>query len=229
MARFSSFDPIEERTLADIVTARIRRAIVEGDLAPGERLTEPVLADSFGVSRSPVREALYRLKREGLITGSAAYYVWDPAPADVFEVFSLQRALECLALEWAVDALTEEDLLELKGLVDRGLFERDGDAPVSLVAFFDTERRFYQRICRRSGHRRLLEWWEQLVTLQAVLVSSCAKSRECSGLQGAPQAYHALLVALERRDLSGVRRANRALSDLFFDGIRRALPSEKRR
>ena len=55
------------RNLADEITHQLRRAIVEGEIQPGSALAEPVLAEKFGASRAPVREALIALEREGLV------------------------------------------------------------------------------------------------------------------------------------------------------------------
>ena len=56
-----------KRSLSDEVVVRLRDAIVNAKIAPGERLREEILASSMGVSRGPVREAIQRLEREGLV------------------------------------------------------------------------------------------------------------------------------------------------------------------
>lgn len=59
--------PASRRSLSDDVVDRLRTGIVRGNFEPGQHLTEAMLAEAFGVSRGPVREALAQLAREGLV------------------------------------------------------------------------------------------------------------------------------------------------------------------
>jgi len=91
------------RVLADEVTDDLRDAIVSHELEPGRKLTEDELAAQLGVSRGPVREALMRLEREGLVVierhRGATIASWNRQ--DIEEIYSLRGALEELAIEWA--------------------------------------------------------------------------------------------------------------------------------
>jgi len=92
------------RVLADVVTDDLRDAIISHELEPGRRLAEDDLANQMGVSRGPVREALARLEREGLVVierhKGARIASWGRS--DVEEIFSLRLVLEQLAIEWAI-------------------------------------------------------------------------------------------------------------------------------
>jgi DNA-binding GntR family transcriptional regulator len=126
--------PPIKRSLADDVAGRVREAILSGQLAPDESLTETMLSEMMGVSRGPVREALRHLEREGLVvvgrTGRTS--VARLSYQDLEEVFSLRKALEQLAIEYACMRSTPEDIDELQSVVntmaatiERGISEKE--------------------------------------------------------------------------------------------------------
>jgi DNA-binding GntR family transcriptional regulator len=149
-------------TLADDVTERMRDAILSGQLAPEARLSEATLSKLMGVSRGPVREALARLEREGLIvvgrTGRAS--VARLSREDLDEVFSLRRTLERLAVEYACKRATPQDLDALQAVVDmmaaviaRGISEKEAA---------ELDLRFHDVIYNASRHQRLIATWTTL-------------------------------------------------------------------
>lgn len=106
--------------LRDVVFNTLRQAILTGELKPGERLMEIHLADRLGVSRTPIREAIHKLEREGLVTiiprrGAEVAQITEKSMNDVLEV---RRALDALCVELACDRITEEGLENLKTACD---------------------------------------------------------------------------------------------------------------
>src|SRR6476469_5628331 len=97
-------------TRTDETTQRLRRDILDGSSPPGTLLAEASVARQLGVSRVPVREALFTLEREGLVelspTGRA--FVRDMSPQDFEELHQLRLALEPLATKLAVPRLRED-------------------------------------------------------------------------------------------------------------------------
>jgi DNA-binding GntR family transcriptional regulator len=95
--------PAETRSLADNVVERLRRAILAGHFAPGERLREEQHAAALAVSRGPIREAFGQLGREGLVQRRRhrGVVVSRLSERDLAEVYSLLVALEAVALRWA--------------------------------------------------------------------------------------------------------------------------------
>jgi DNA-binding GntR family transcriptional regulator len=105
--------------LREQVLSELRRRIVDGDYAQGERLTENRLADDFGVSRNPVREALRVVESEGFVEilprrGAVVATLDDTAIRDLFAV---RKQLETLAAGLAAERATEEDVARLRGLL----------------------------------------------------------------------------------------------------------------
>lgn len=154
--------PPIKRSLADDVVERLRGAILSGQLAPEERLREVEMAEMLGVSRGPVREALGRLDREGLVvigrTGRTT--VARLSLEDLDEVFSLRRALERLAVEYACARATPQDIAAMQSVVDdmavalaRGISEKEGA---------ELDLRFHDALYQASRHQRLLAFWGTL-------------------------------------------------------------------
>jgi DNA-binding GntR family transcriptional regulator len=107
------------------VYAQVRHAILTGALRPKERITENQIAERFGLSRTPVREAFRRLEAEGLIVvvPQRGAFVSQPSLEDILEIYQIRTPLECMAARIAADAITEAQLGRLEELV---AVERDG-------------------------------------------------------------------------------------------------------
>ena len=102
--------------LRDVVFNTLRRAILKGELEPGERLMEIALANKLGVSRTPIREAIRKLELEGLVImiprkGAEVARITEKDLRDVLEV---RTSLEKLAIELACDRITAEEIAELR-------------------------------------------------------------------------------------------------------------------
>ncbi|MGH9213595.1 MAG: GntR family transcriptional regulator [Acidimicrobiales bacterium] len=112
---------IARSTTAKIVANKLRDEIQDGALAPGTRLRQNEVAERFGVSTTPVREAFAQLQAEGLlrIDPHRGAVVFHPTAEDVLEYYEIREALETLAVSHAVDGITPERAKELGELIDR--------------------------------------------------------------------------------------------------------------
>ncbi|MCI9124133.1 MAG: GntR family transcriptional regulator [Eubacterium sp.] len=101
--------------LRDVVFRTLRKAILKGDLKPGERLMELQLASKLGVSRTPIREAIRMLEQEGLAVTipRKGAEVAKMTEKDMEDVLQIREALDDLAVQVACDKMTEEQLAEL--------------------------------------------------------------------------------------------------------------------
>ena len=177
-------------TLADDVTERVRNAILSGQLTPEARLSEAMLSEMMGVSRGPVREALGRLEREGLIvvsrTGRTS--VARLSLQDLDEVFSLRRTLERLAVEYACMRATAEDLAALQAVVDTMAATIAGGISEKEAAELDLQ--FHDVIYQASRHQRLITAWNTLrpqvyvIMLSRNVVSADFQDVAVNGHQG---------------------------------------------
>ena len=142
--------------LRDVVFYTLRRAILRGELKPGERLLEIRLANKLGVSRTPVREAIRKLELEGLVRmiprrGAEVAEITEKRVRDALEV---RRALEELAVQLACMRISEEEIEELKRAATR--FQRVlGKADIVDVAAADEA--FHDVIFRATDNERLIQ------------------------------------------------------------------------
>lgn len=151
--------PPSNRTLADEVIDRLRMAILSGELEPGERLRDKVLAKSLGVSGGPVRVALRRLEREGLVLmhPNRRAYVARLSREDLEEVYSVRNALERLAVDYACRNATAEDLDALRAVVDTMESAMHSGTSEQEAAALDIE--FHNILYRSGRHQRLWSFW----------------------------------------------------------------------
>lgn len=114
-ARRSQLEKAVPVTAEAAVTAELRRAIREGVLVPGERLTQIEIANQLGVSRIPLRDALRRLEAESLveIDGHRGARVTALGPDDISEIYEIRIALEGMCMHRAVSNLSEEDAAQM--------------------------------------------------------------------------------------------------------------------
>jgi DNA-binding GntR family transcriptional regulator len=126
-------------------------AIVRSEFEPGRQLSENELAAWLGVSRTPVREALARLREEGLveIVAQLGTFVAPISPRAVTDAQFVREALECAAVRKAAELATTDDIAELEGILRnqyRAVRANDHDA------FYVLDDDFHHALCDISGH-----------------------------------------------------------------------------
>lgn len=142
--------------LRDVVFNTLRKAILTGELKPGERLMEIHLANQLGVSRTPIREAIRKLELEGLVImiprrGAEVAQITEKSLKDVLEV---RRALDALCVELACDRISVDETERLKKACDE--FERatkSGD--VTTIAAADVA--LHDIIVQATRNQRLIQ------------------------------------------------------------------------
>jgi DNA-binding GntR family transcriptional regulator len=133
----------------------LRRAIVAGELAPGTRLSENELADALGVSRTPVREALLRLREDQLVEVAPQHGTFvTPISTDaVRDAQFLREAVECAAIRLAATRTTPADVAALRALLREQEIARDaGDVD----GFDRLDLALHRALCDLSG--RPIAW-----------------------------------------------------------------------
>jgi DNA-binding GntR family transcriptional regulator len=153
---------LQRRTLGASVYASLKRAIIGGELLPGSRVTEKMLEQSLGVSRTPVREALARLAHERYLIARAykGYQVNHPTPQEVSDIHQILIALVELASNLTMQRATGDELSELISLteaMDRSLAEGD------IESYGGASAAIRSRIIEMSRNKTLASLYEQLV------------------------------------------------------------------
>ena len=148
------------QTLRESITSAIRSKILTGELQPGAKLAEQRLAEEFGSSRAPIREALRQLEQEGMVEYSrnVGCSVRRVKPEDAYEIYLLRANLEMTALRYFDCKFPEEDLRTLRGILEEMRNVRPGD--LSKIA--ENDNRFHAVIVQRAGLPRLLKFWNDL-------------------------------------------------------------------
>jgi DNA-binding GntR family transcriptional regulator len=188
--------PARRRGLADEVADRIREAIFSGVYAPGSPLREVELSEALDVSRGPVREALLRLEREGLVRGEwhRGTTVTTLSPADVSELDSLRGALEQLAVALVVAGASDEDIADIEKAARRMARAEDEHELVRYdIAFHDA-------VYAAAHHRRLAEAWHAIRSqVHLFLLTRIGVSAD-DYLANIPDEHRDLVAALRTRD-----------------------------
>lgn len=186
----------------EAVYRHLKALLLSGRFAPGERLSEPLLAQELGVSRTPVREALMRLAEEGLVElvpGKGAR-VRAFSPEEVEEVYGVRALLEGEAAREAALRATPWELAELEARL-RAIDEAGAeDYPEQMRR--DLE--FHRALVRLSGNKTLFRLYEDLLSSLALVRSALPN---LSQEEATRREHWAILEALRRRDPEGARRA----------------------
>jgi GntR family transcriptional regulator, rspAB operon transcriptional repressor len=129
----------------------LRDAIVSGQLEPGRQLSENELAERFGVSRTPVREALVRLRDDRLveIVPQLGTFVSLISEAAVRDAHFIREALECAAIRLAAEHATKADVAMLKGILAR---QREVSEASDYDRWYALDDEFHAALSGLSGH-----------------------------------------------------------------------------
>lgn len=150
-----SANEFEDSTLSGRTTAALREAIVKGELAPGEKLNEPRLAEQFQVSRGPLREAIRRLVAMRLVTHvpHQGASVATLNLASIMELYDVREVLEGKAAALAAENMSDEDISQLKELlnVHRRHYQENMGEHMQAEGDFD----FHYQIIKGSGNQML--------------------------------------------------------------------------
>lgn len=145
----------EHPSLQERVYEQLKGAILSGEIKPGERLLETQLAQSLGVSRIPLREAIRKLERDGLVVAfpRRGVYASSISPRDIDDVYAVRVVLEGLAARLAAERRTDEQLARLDRIVAEMKEQADrGDSN----GLFATGRCFHEAVLEASGNAKLV-------------------------------------------------------------------------
>jgi len=143
-------------SLAGQVYEAIKKDIISCALGPGQQIAQQQLAERYGVGITPVREALQKLTREGLVLTIPrfGYLVTTITISDVAEIFELRAILESAAARLAAARASDEQVEQLAGLAGYTYVYKDRD---SYSDFLTHNRAFHIALAKASGNKRLIE------------------------------------------------------------------------
>src|SRR5512136_799218 len=143
-------------TLREKILETIRDAILRGALKPGEKVAEPELAERFGISRTPIREAFRQLESEGYLTvfPRKGAVVVSFSQRDIEEFYAIKSILEGYAARRACEKLTPREMDKLQTINDRlALLAEEGD----VKQFFKVHNSFHDLFVKAADNGKLTE------------------------------------------------------------------------
>jgi DNA-binding GntR family transcriptional regulator len=154
-------NPLAQTQLRRVVAERLRAAIHAGELKPGEWLRQEQIAQQFGVSQMPVREALQDLVAEGLVEHIPyrGIRVIEFTLADLLDLYTVRAVAEGLAARYAAPNITPEQLAQLNDLNDEMERQR---VKKDWAEYRQVNRRFHRLIYAASNHAYLIRTLDQM-------------------------------------------------------------------
>jgi DNA-binding GntR family transcriptional regulator len=207
------------KTLWEGAADAVRRAIVSGELAHGARVSEASIAETLGVSRAPVRDAIRVLVREGLLQqGVWATKVIGCSPEDIRRLFELRAHLEVYAIRLAAAGLSDAAREELSAAADQMVEAARRD---DTGAYTRADLVFHRALVRAAGDRWLLSAWENMAPVIAATLTVGANPTSRTPQEIAGGHRQILDFLIERDALSGEAVLRRHLSGAVAHLLRR--------
>lgn len=213
----TAVSPILRRHLHDELLNRLRDCIINGDLAPGAKVPEKELCERFGVSRTPLREALKVLAYEGLVVlhHNRGSTVSPLTLEDLEEAFPIYGKLEALAGELAATRLTDAEIADIRALHDKMIRQYEQR---DLRGHFHTNEEIHERIQLGSRNQTLIHLLRNISSRirRARIYANMSENRWMQAVEE----HEKIITALESRD-------GALLSQLLHDHMQNTFVSTK--
>jgi DNA-binding GntR family transcriptional regulator len=203
----------DRQSLREQVANVLRAAVVAGQMRPGVVYSVPALAERFGVSATPVREAMLDLAKEGLVdpVRNKGFRVTELSDEDLDDITQLRALIEVPTVTQLAATITDEEIEALRPLAQAIV---DGAAEGDLIRYLEDDRRFHLRLLALADNPRLVEtvrvlraqtrlYGLDLLVEQDVLTASAAEHHEILDALAARDAER--VEALMRRHIGHVR------------------------
>lgn len=205
MLKIDQYQPLRE-----VVFENIRTAIQSGELRPGERLMEVQLAESLGVSRTPVREAIRKLEKAGLvtITPRRGVYVAEISLEDTENILEIRGCLEGKAAELAAIRMTADQQEDLKNCLQAFVAHMKANRMKEALR---EDLQFHLIIRKASKNQQLIQILEDLS--EQVNRFRMVYLKDAAEAPSLPEEHAKLLKALLEQDPKAARKAMEAHMD----------------
>jgi DNA-binding GntR family transcriptional regulator len=193
-------EPIRAQQLWHAVADRMRAEILSGELRGGSKLIETELAERFGTSRGPVREAMRELAREGLVVEipRRGTVVSTLSARDLAEVYAVREALETGASKAAIANARDDELDELRTHLDA--LERSWAAGAAYLESSVHDLSFHRALVALAGNQRMSAMYDQMLTQTRLLLRLAAEENPTLREGMKLSAHRDVLAALAARD-----------------------------
>jgi DNA-binding GntR family transcriptional regulator len=211
-------------TLRERIYEEIVRLIVSGELPSGGSIDEKSLTERLQVSRTPFREAIGTLAKEGLIEirPYRGFFVRSFSRKEIEDLYELRKTLECFAVELAVPRMSDRDIAQFERILDEAvaaLRRRD------MATYGVRDKEFHETIAERSGNAALIETLARLA-LQIQLCRTIAnENRDLA--ERAAQERDEILAAFKARDIPRAAALMRLHISDVQEAVLARFPQEK--
>jgi len=198
----SHISAIRAGSLREQVTRALEAAMVSGELKPGELYSAPVLGELFGVSATPVREAMLDLAKDGFVEAvrNRGFRVIEMSDADLDEVSQIRLLLEVPTTVQVADVITPEALERLAVTADEIVAAA---ARGDLIDYLDSDRRFHVELISQLGNHRLTELVDRM--RRQTRLFGLDDLVESGRLVDSAREHHELLDALRSGEAESIR------------------------
>lgn len=186
-----------------MLVAGIREMVIAGTLRPGDKIPEQALCQRFGVSRTPLREALKVLASEGMLQllPRRGAIVANVSPEEIDELFPVMAALEALAGELVCKRASEADLAHLGAIHDHLMRAYAAEDEAS---YLQANRSFHETLVAAAGNPTLTASYMQILMRTRAFRFVARKSPE--NWQAAVRDHHAIMDTLRARNAARLSR-----------------------
>jgi DNA-binding GntR family transcriptional regulator len=224
-----SIHPIAREPLSETIYKSLKASILNGELAPGERIRELELSRLFDTSQGPVREALKHLEQEGLVIREPykGTFISQVTNEEVHEVYVLRILIEGIAVKRFMDRAASRDIERLQELIcqmKKAAVEND------VATLVEHDMMFHQYICEQSGSNLLLQIW-MIIHGKARIVAAMGNRLQESNLNDIAGMHQPLLDSISAGNIVKafdlINTHTRTIWDRLPKSFWERLPKEK--
>lgn len=199
-----NFDIQNHKPLREMVYEELKMQILTGGIIPGTRMMEVELAEEMGVSRTPIREAIRKLEKEGLVTiePRRGAYASRISTDDMVEILEVRQDLEGLAAELAATRMSDDQLADLRKIADN--YNKAVEAG-DMDSMIRHDTAFHRLIVDSCNNKILVHMVEQLQEL--VLRFRYIYYDNFKRAEHMPEEHRAIMEAISKKDENKAREA----------------------
>lgn len=201
-----SQDKESKVSLVEEAYEKIRQKICDFELYPGQEISDFTLSKELGMSRTPIRQALGQLERDGLIYDGGqgrGYLVCEITEEDIRDIFAARECIETMSLKLAMDRGLDGEELEKIEHINKLMEDMDQAGNIKKQFYYDQQ--FHNQLVLLSGNKRLIRFYESLrIQLSRLRVLSYL---ERSYQKKAYNDHSRVLSAIKDRDRDGALKA----------------------
>ena len=196
----------EITNLNDQAYTLIKNKIVNGEIEPGTRMIDSKLAEAYGISRTPVRDALRKLTEDGFLEKRSArgYYVYELTQKDIDEIFEIRKMFDCEACRKIINVILPKNPNALDSVYGamKEIYEND---TIHYENHITDDEKFHVELIKIAGNERLLKYYIDLQ--EHIKIFRGYFPKEESALRIVKKQHTQLVEALKNRDIEAAMNA----------------------